>query len=160
MPLALIVQVDFVDAKNKTSFTRVRVPNGFTIAQYTTFAQDLAQAVTNISGCRVTGASIGLNFTFTGLGAAAAAAADVASKAYFKARSAVAGFFAKFYIPTFDEDTLVLAGTDDIDTANAAVAAYITLVESGDGTVVPCDKYGNDLVDVTVAKEHFIEHSG
>lgn len=159
MALALIVQIDFVDAKNKTSFTRVRVPNGFTIAQYTTFAQSLAQAVTNISGCRVTGASIGLNFTFTGLAAAATEAADVATKAYFKVRSAVAGFFAKFYLPTFDE-ALVLAGTDEINQADTAVAAYITLVETGDGFVIPSDKYGGDLAEVTVAREHFMEHRG
>lgn len=160
MAFALIVQIDFVDAKNKESFTRVRVPNGFTIAQLTTFAQGLAQAVTNISGCRVTGASIGINFTLTGLGAAASAAADVASKAFLKVRSAVAGFFAKFQIPTFDEDGLVLAGTDDIDTADPAVAAFITLIETGDGTVAPCDKYGNDLVDTEIAREQFAEHNG
>ena len=51
------------------------LPTGLTIANYTAFVQDAAQALTDISGCIVTGASIGINFTFTGLGAAAAAAA-------------------------------------------------------------------------------------
>lgn len=160
MAFAFIAQIDMVDAKNKTSFTRIRIPTTFTIAQMTTFVQDAAQAVTNVSGCRVTGASIGLNFTLTGLGAAAAAAADVASKAFFKVRSAVAGFFAKMSIPTFDEDTLVVAGTDQIDTANAAVATYIALVETGNLTISPCDKYGNDLVDVEISREQFMRHSG
>ena len=160
MALAPIAQVDYVDGKNKSSFTRVRVPTGFTIAQYSTFVHDLAQAVTNISGCRVTGASINLSFALTGLGAAASAAADVASKAFFKVKSAVAGFFAKFAIPTFDEDNLVIAGTEEVDTANAAVAAFITLVETGDGTVIPCDKYGNDLTDVEISREQFMKHNG
>lgn len=160
MAFALIAQIDFKDAKNKSSFTRIRIPTGLTIAQYTSFVQDAAQALTDISGCIVTGASIGINFTFTGLGAAAAAAADVASKAFFKVRSAVAGFFAKMSIPTFDEDSLVVAGTDQIDTADTAVAAFITLVETGDGTVAPCDKYGNDLVDVEISREQFMEHNG
>jgi hypothetical protein len=160
MAFALIAQIDFKDAKNKSSFTRIRLPTGLTIAQYTSFVQDAAQAATDISGCIVTGASIGINFTFTGLGAAAAAAADVASKGFFKVRSAVAGFFAKMSIPTFDEDTLVVAGTDQIDTADTAVAAYITLVETGDGTVAPCDKYGNDLVDVEISVEQFMRHNG
>jgi len=160
MAFALIVQIDMKDAKNKASFTRIRVPTGLNIAQYTTFAQDAAQAVKDISGCIVTGASIGVNFTFTGLGAAASAAADVASKAFFKVRSAVAGFFAKMSIPTFDEDNLVVAGTDEIDTADTAVAAYITLVETGNGTIAPCDKYGNDLVDVEISRELFMEHRG
>lgn len=160
MAFAIIAQIDFKDAKNKSSFTRIRIPTGLTIAQYTSFVQDAAQALTDISGCIVTGASIGINFTFTGLGAAAAAAADVASKAFFKVRSSVAGFFAKFQIPTFDEDGLVVAGTDEIDTADTAVATFITLVETGDGTVAPCDKYGNDLVDVEISREHFIRHNG
>ena len=160
MAYAFIVQIDMVDAKNKSSFTRIRIPTTFTIPQMTTFAQDAAQAITDISGCRVTGASIGVNFTLTGLGAAAAAAADVASKAFFQVRSAVAGFFAKFAIPTFDEDNLVVAGTDEIDTANAAVATFVTLVESGNGTIAPCDKYGNDLTDVYVSREQFTKHNG
>jgi len=160
MALALIAQINLVDDKNKTSFTRVRVPTGFTIAQYTSFVQDLAQAVTNISGCRVTGASISLNFSMAGLAATASSVADVASKAFFKVRSAVAGFFAKFSIPTFDEDSLVLTGSDQIDTADTDVAAFIALVETGDGTVVPCDKYGNDLTDVTIARELFMRHNG
>jgi hypothetical protein len=160
MAFALIAQIDFKDAKNKSSFTRIRIPTGLTIAQYTSFVQDAAQALTDISGCIVTGASIGVNFTFTGLGAAAAAAADIASKAYFQVRSGVAGFFAKMSIPTFDEDNLVVDGTDEIDTADTAVATLITLIETGDGTVSPVDKYGNDLVDVEVARELFMEHAG
>jgi len=160
MALALTAQVNFVDAKNKSSFTRVRVPNGFTIAQYTAFVQDLAQAVANMSGCRVTGGSISLNFTLTGLAATASAVADVASKAFVKVRSAVAGFFAKMSIPTFDEDSLVLAGSDEIDTADTAVAAFITLIETGDGTVVPSDKYGNDLTTTSITREQFMQHNG
>jgi len=160
MALALIAQINLVDDKNKTSFTRVRVPTGFTIAQYTSFVQDLAQAVTNISGCRVTGASISLNFSMAGLTAAASAVADVASKAFLKVRSAVAGFFAKMSIPTFDEDSLVLTGSDQIDTADVDVAALIALIETGDGTVVPCDKYGNDLTETTIARELFMRHNG
>lgn len=160
MAFAVIVQIDFKDAKGKSSFTRIKVPTGFTPAQYTTFVQDAAQAIKDISGCIITGASFGVSFTLTGLGAAAAAAADVASKAFFKVRSSVAGFFAKMSIPTFDEDNLVVVGTDQIDTADTAVAAFITLVETGNGTILPCDKYGNDLVDVTISREQFMRHNG
>lgn len=160
MAYALIVQVDFIDAKSKTSFTRVRLPTGFTLAQYTTMAQDIGQALKDISGCAVTGISIGVNFTLTGLGAAAAAAADIASKAFFKVRSSVAGFFAKMSIPTFDEDSLVVAGSDQIDIADAAVSTFVTLVETGNGTIAPVDKYGNDLVDTEISREQFMEHNG
>ena len=160
MAFAVIIQVDFVDAKNKTSFTRIRVPTGFTIAQYTTFAEDVCQAISDISGCVITGASIGLNLTMTGLATTVTAGADIAVKAFFKFRSAVAGFFAKMALPTFDEETLVLAGTDQIDTADTAVAAYIALVETGDGTILPCDKYGNDLTALDISRELFMGHNG
>lgn len=162
MALAFTAQIDFVDAKNKASFTRIRIPTGLTIAQYTSFIQDAAQAITDISGCIVTGASLNVALDLAGasLGSAAAAAANIATKAFFKVRSAVSGFFAKMSLPTFDEDNLVVAGSDAIDTADTAVAAYITLVETGDGTVVPCDKYGNDLTDVDIARELFMKHNG
>lgn len=159
MAFAFIVQIDFKDAKNKSSFTRIRIPTGFTIAQMTSFAQDAAQAVTDISGCIVTGASIGANFTLTGLGGAAAALADVASKAFFKFTSAVSGFFAKMTVPTIDE-ALVVPGTDQIDTADTAVAAFLTMIETGNGTIAACDKYGNDLTDTEIAREQFMEHKG
>lgn len=160
MALAFIVQIDMIDAKAKTSFTRIRIPTSFSIAAMTTFAQDAAQAIVDITGCRVTGASIGINFVLTGLGAAAAAGADIARKAFFKAKSTVAGFFAKMSIPTFDEDNLVVAGTDQIDTADTAVAAFITLLQTGNGTVAPTDKYGNSLTDVDISRELFMKHNG
>jgi len=162
MAFAFIAQIDFVDAKNKSSFTRIRIPSGLTYAQYVAFIQDAAQAATDISGCLVTGASLNLaiDLTAASLGGVAAAAADIASKAFFKVKSAVAGFFAKFQIPTFDEDNLVIAGSDEIDTADTAVATFITLLETGDGTVVPCDKYGNALTDTEIAREQFMKHNG
>lgn len=162
MALAFTAQIDFVDAKNKASFTRIRIPTALTIAQYTSFIQDAAQALTDISGCLVTGASLNVALDLAGasLGAAAAAAANIATKGFFKIKSAVSGFFAKLQIPTFDEDNLVIAGSDQIDLADTAVATFVTLLEDGDGTVVPCDKYGNALTDVDIARELFMKHNG
>ena len=162
MALALIAQVDYVDGKNKSSFTRVRVPTGFTIAQYTSFVLDLAQAVKNISGCLITGASINLSFSLEGLGlnTIASSAANVAAKMFLKIKSAVAGFFAKMSIPTFLGDTLVVAGTDEIDLADTDVATLVTLLEDGNGTVIPCDKYGNALSTTDIARELFAKHNG
>ena len=160
MALALIAQIDYIDGKNKSSFTRVRVPTGFTIAQYTSFVQDLAQAVCDITGCLITGASINLSFSLTGLNTIASSAANVAAKMFLKIRSAVAGFFAKMSIPTFLGDTLVVAGTDQIDTADTDVSALITILEDGNGTVIPCDKYGNALAVTDIARELFTKHNG
>lgn len=160
MALALIAQIDYVDGKNKASFTRVRVPTGFTVAQYTTFVQDLAQAVCDITGCLITGASINLSFSLTGLNTIASAASNVAAKMFLTVKSAVAGFFSKFSIPTFLGDTMVTAGTDQVNLADTDVAALVTLLEDGDGTVVPCDKYGNALTTTDIARELFTKHNG
>jgi len=160
MALAFVIQVDFIDSRKKTSFTRIRVPTSFSIAALTTFAQDAGQSIVDITGCKVTAISVGLSFALTGLGAAAAAGADIASKAFIKVKSAVAGLFAKMSIPTIDEDAITITGTDEIDLANAGVATLVTLLQTGNGTVAPTDKYGNDLVSVDISVSQFMEHKG
>jgi hypothetical protein len=162
MAFAVTIQIDFKDAKNKSSNTRIRVPTGFSIAQYTEFAQDVVQLVANISTARIVGASVNfaLDLSTAVLTNTVSALADVATKAFIKVNSAVAGFFGKFEIPTFDEDNLVVVGTDQIDTADTNVAAFITGLEEGydlttGGVMAPVDKYGNDLTTTTIARELF-----
>jgi hypothetical protein len=161
MALAVTIQLDFKDAKNKTSFTRVHVPTGFTIAQYITFAQDLAEAAKAITTGRITGVSVNFGLSLAGatLTNVQNVLADVSSKALFQFTSAIAGLRAKFFIPTFDEDNLVTIGTDDIDVADVGVAAFITAIEDGyaltGGQMTPRDKRGNDLVTNNISRELF-----
>lgn len=164
MALAVSLRFSFVDAKGKTSFTKVNVPNGFAISDYIEFGQGIAQLMTNISEGQITGASatFGLDISGAGLKAVASGLADAGQKAFFIFRSAVAGFTKRMFVPTLSE-LKVSAGSDDIDQADVDVAAFITAMEDGivvtGGTISPTDSRAQDLVAVSSAKENFLNRS-
>lgn len=160
MVLAVTVRFDFIDDKGKTSFTKIRVPTGFSIAQYGEFGLAMGQFIANISTCRMTGASLSFNVDLAGLGlkAVATAVADTAQKGYFSFLSAATGFFKRIRIPTFNE-ALVNQGSDGIDTVDPAVMAFTSAMTSGivvtGGTVEPVTERGHDLVSLNDAREVF-----
>jgi hypothetical protein len=160
MALAVSIRFDFVDDKGKTSFTKVYVPNGFTIAQYVEFAQGFAQLLANASQAVVTRASVVFSMSLAGatIKATANFVSDIAQKAFFQFRTAVGGFFARMKIPAVKE-TLVNVGSDSIDVDDLNVAAFITAMENGivssGVTIQPVDDRGNDIVDTTIAREVF-----
>lgn len=160
MALAVTVNYTFTDAKGKSSICKIRVPTGFSLNQYSEFAVAMAQLVANLSDGAITDISVGVPVNLSGatIRGAALNFADVAKKALFTARSAIAGLFAKFNIPTFDE-TNVTSGSDEINAADADIAAYVAVLESGittgGETVQPIDVRGNDLVDVIGMREIF-----
>lgn len=65
-------------------------------------------------------------------------------------------------IPGIDS-TLSVAGSDDLDQTDPAVAALMTALEDGiavtGGTIIPCDVAENDLVEVVTARER-VRNSG
>lgn len=160
MALAVTLRVDFQDQKGKKSFTNIRIPNGFTIAQYTEFAQAATQLLSNISVATITGASIsvGLDLSGSTIKAVAAAVADVAHKGFFQFGSVAAGFFSRLRLPAFDE-TLIPVGTDAIDQADPDVAAFIASMTNGiaitSGTLQPTTDREDDLNSVQFARELF-----
>lgn len=158
MALAVSVRFDMIDAKSKTSFTKVRVPTGFTISQYIEFAQAMAQLITDMSNCTVTRAGITFGIDISGLGlkVAAAVLADVYEKARFQFNTAVAGFKAFFRLPGYDE-TKSVTGSDAVDQADPDVAALIAAYEDGivvtGDTISPTDSRGNDITAIQFARE-------
>jgi len=158
MPLAVSLRFDFVDVKNKKSFTKIRVPNGFTLSQYVEAAQAFAQILTNLSNGSVTNASVtfGLDLAGLGLSTVASGLADVYQKARFQFSTVASGFRAFFRIPTFSE-TKVVYGSDAIDDSDIDVAAFITAMENGvvvtGGTISPCDMRENDIAALQFARE-------
>lgn len=157
MALAITVRFDFVDATGKKSFTEIPVPNGFSIAGYLEFATEMAQLITNISGCQVTSASlnVALDFSAATIKSVANTLADVAEKAHYIFSSAVAGFKRLFKIPTrLEVDETV--GSDDMNQADIGQAFFIALLETGasvtGGVVGFTDAYHNDLVSVQSAR--------
>lgn len=161
MALAVAIRIDFIDDKGDTSFTKIRVPVGNTIAQYQEFAVAFCQFVANASACQITGASVTFGIDLSGLGlkAAAASVADVFQKGYFAFTSAASGFFKRFRIPTFSE-TKVSAGSDNINTVDADVAAFIAantngIAVTGPLTIQPMTERGHDLTALSEAREVF-----
>lgn len=160
MAVAVAVRFDFVDSKGKTSFTKIRIPNGFSIADYQEFAQAAAQVISNISVVRITRTSLcfSLDLSTATLRAVAASGADIAQKAYFSFNTATSGFRKRLRIPTLDE-TKVPVGSDAIDLTDVDVAALVDAMNNGivvtGGTIAPCDSRTNDLTAVGEAREVF-----
>lgn len=160
MALAATINVTIADAKGKSSITKIRVPNGFTITQYAEAGVALAQLIANLSEGVITEVSVSLPVSLSGatIRAAAMSIADVAKKALFMARSSITGLFGKFFIPTYNEINTV-SGSDQLNDADADVAALVAIIENGINVsgvfIQPCDLRGNDLVDVSEAREIF-----
>jgi len=160
MALAVTCRLSFVDGKGKPSFTKIRIPTGFSISQMLEFAVAVAQLATTISVGSITRASIcvGIDLSSATIKASPMANSDIAEKGLFGWATAVSGFRTKSWLPAFSEAMLVNA-SDAVDQVDADVAAYITAMENGivvtGGTVQPTDRRENDVVGVEYAIEKF-----
>lgn len=162
MPLATSITFNIRDQKNKSSRSVVRVPSTVSIANGSQFAQDFGQLLANANTGVITGAELtfSLDLSSGGLNAIVSTFASVTEKALFSFRSAVGGLFKRMLVPTLDETTAVIAGTDQIDETDVEIAAFIAANEdgvtiTGPTVVQPQDRYGNDLVSTSVAREIF-----
>lgn len=160
MVLAVAVRFDLQDDKGKTSFTKIRVPNGFSISQFTEFVQGAAQLMANISTARITRAGFVVSLDLSGatIKGVASGLSDIAQKAMFGFSTVVGGFRTKLKLPCFSESK-INAGTDTVDQSDADVAALITAMENGiavtGGTVEPTDMRENDVNGTDYARELF-----
>lgn len=160
MAIAITVRFDFIDAKGATSFTKVRVPTGFTIAQYTEFVQAAGQLFANITTGRITRASFcfGIDLSGATIKGVPSGLSDVAQKAIVGFSTSVSGARTKLKIPAISE-VLVVAGSDALDQADPAVAAFLAAMENGivvtGGTVAPSDGREQDIVSTDYAREYF-----
>jgi len=160
MVLAVSIRYGFIDEKGKPSFAKIKVPNGFSIAQYTEFAQASAQILANVSTGQVTSASISVGLDLSGatIKATALAGADIFQKALIQFNTVVAGFRARLKIPAIWEN-LFVAGSDQLDQTAGAVQSFVSAYEDGivvtGGTIQPCDDRENDVSALTIAKQNF-----
>jgi hypothetical protein len=160
MALAVSVRFQFEDDKGKTSFTVINVPTGFSIAQFTEFAQGAAQLITNISQATVTRVSVTFKVSLAGLGLRGipSTIGSVAKKIFLRFQTGVTGFFAQTLIPSPDENNVV-AGSDGFNQAAAGVAALISMYEDGiavtGGTMQFTNNREMDVSTVIDAREIF-----
>lgn len=151
------VNFAFIDDKGDTSTTKVKIPTGLTIPGIVAFAQSAAQLFADFSTCRVTKvtACIGIDLSGLGLLASPTAQSDVSEKGLFNMRTA-SNTYARMFVPTISE-SLVVANSDALDPADADVIAFTTALEDGilttGGTIVPVDTRGNEITEVTEARE-------
>ena len=158
MALAVSIRFDFIDDKGKTSFTKVRVPTGYTIANYVEFAQGAAQVFADLSNAQITNVSLtfGLDLSGQGLKTVASVVSDIYQKIRFQFATALQGFRAKFSVPASSELKIV-AGSDAVDEVDADVAAFVTAIEDGlvvtGGTVTFTDNRDNDITALQFGRE-------
>ena len=160
MALAVAISVTVTDKDGKRATTKVRVPTGFSISQYSEFAVSFGTVISNLTEAQVTslGAGIGLDLSSAVLRTVANLASDVLYKAQFIVNSAVAGFKKLLRIPSLDEQN-VTVGSDNVNLSDPEVATLVSVFEDGvataGGTIQPTDARGHDLTAVTQGREFF-----
>lgn len=160
MALAVSIRFDFQDSKGKTSFTKIRVPNGFSLSDYIEFAESAAQILANVASARLTRASvcIGMDLSTATIKAGNSPYGDVGEKAFFSFRTTENGFWKRLKLPAFEE-SYIPPNSRDIDTAAADVLAFIDAMENGlvvtGGTIAPTDARENDIVECVYAYQMF-----
>lgn len=147
------------DAKGVKSTTRMNFPTSTDIAVLKEFARSTGTLIDAIIRGRIVDVSVGIgveNLPGTWK-AAALPTADVEEGARFSWRTAL-GSLPSFRLPTFDED-LMLAGTREVDLADADVDAFVDRITAGltQGliNVSPSDDRGEDITVLDYARESF-----
>lgn len=154
------VNFTFRDSKNKESHTRIRIPSTFTFAQYQAFGAAAAAVVADMTTCEITevSVSVGLDLSGASLKTVATQFADWFNKAFIQANNAISGLFAKFNIPTYDDNNNA-PNSKNLDLTDPEVAALVTLIEDGitvgAGLVYPVTVRGEAVTSVTTAQEVF-----
>jgi hypothetical protein len=164
MALAVSMTFTFKDNKGKTAPCKIHVPSTFSVAQYIEFAQAAAQILANLSSAKLVNVSIsvGVDLSAATIRSVASTTADIFQKAVVSVRSIVSGLFARFNIPTI-QDSIVIEGTDQLDTSDADVAALVIALEDGISVgspaviVTPRDLRGNVLDTVSSTREIFLD---
>jgi len=148
-----------IDASGERGTTSINVPTGFQLSDYGEFAVAMGTFLDALLGGRVESADICFAVDISGLTSnTALSTSDVEEYGAFKFDT-VDGFPVNVNIPCIDE-LVVGSGSDDLDQANADVAAFISAMEngiavSGAATITPCDIAESDINTVVTARERF-----
>lgn len=148
------------DNKGKTSTTEVKIPTGITLSNMIEFAQDLVVLFDAITTGQIINVGIGISVDISGLGLTAApgSTSDVEEKGQLQFQTA--GFYyTTVNVPCWS-DINVVSGSDEVDTGDADVAAFIAAMTAGltlgDASVVqPCDSREDDITTLVYARERF-----
>lgn len=153
MPIAPKIRFQVKDNDGDPANTEIHVPSGFTVAQYGTFANDYANAVDDIVlGAVQTKATMTIPVDISALtGNTLDPASDVEQVAAFQFLD-TNGEPVDVNIPGLLLADVV-AGTDGLNTADTEIAAFITLMETGNGTIAPSSVSEADIVSTLYARK-------
>lgn len=160
MALAVSIRFDIIDQKGKTSFTKIRVPTGRTLADYIEFAQGVAQTILNNITGRITRVSVcfGIDLSTAGLSSTPSSVSKVARKGVFRWNTNATGFYGIMNIPSISESK-VTAGSDDLDQTDTDIDTFIDEIVAGiavtGGTMVFTNGRGHTVTGISTAKERF-----
>lgn len=158
MTIAFEIVYELTDDSGDKAETAIKLPTGFTLDQFTEFARAMALLVNNIVDGVVSGAGLrvavdvsGLTLNFVG---AASDVEDVGAFQYATGDNRPV----RLNVPGIDEQFVVI-GSDDLNTADADIAALNTAVLSGiavtAATISPSDQAEDDLETLVFARERF-----
>lgn len=151
--LAVNITFTFQDGKDKISTTSIKVPVGLSIPEYIDAAQRLATMLVSNTLALLTSVEVCLGLNVTLPPTQPATNSDVQERGQFVFVAANGTNFV-MYLPAFNE-TKVIAGSDLLDTLDAEVAAMVTLMEDGDGTIAPVNVRDQDVQSLDYAREMF-----
>ena len=153
MPISPKIRFAVADNDNDKANTEIHVPSGFTVAQYGTFANDYANALDDIViGAVQPKATMTIPVDISGLtGNTVDPTSDVEQIAAFQFIDAN-GEPVDVNVPGLLQADVV-AGTDGLNTADTQIAAFITLMENGNGTIAPSSVSESDIVDTLYARK-------
>ncbi len=145
------------DDGDVASFKRY-IPDTLTLAQVTEYARSYMPLLDLVIAGLIRACSVTIPVDISALTSnIIEASADVEEVGSFKFSTA-AGTDVLVNIPGLDE-SVVAAGSDELDQANANVAAFITMMTAGvavtGGTIAPCDIAESDVTAVVYARESF-----
>lgn len=164
MAAALEILFSIRDGKGKASTTSIKIPSTTAISDAILFAKEMAKLMDPLIRGNITRIGIALTVDLPGtLAVSSQDDADVEEGVRFQFRTN-GGYYTGLRLPTIDEANIVV-GSDAVDEADAAVAAFINAMVSGIDltavgspgvTVGPCDARDDGIVAFEFGREQFL----
>jgi len=152
----------YLDQAGKRATSTMYFTTGLTLAQITEGLSAMALLIDGVVGALITGINALIPVDISGLTSnTTGVTSDVEEVGEFIGVTA-AGRKTLFNVPGI-KDNLSVAGSDDLDLTDTDIAAFITALEdgiaTGGGTIIPTDVGGDDLTEITTARER-VRNSG
>jgi hypothetical protein len=148
---AYSVQISWRDGRGKTAVQRIHVPSDSTIAEIEAWFDAAIVELDPITDAVCDAASVSIDLSLPGeLTTTPGADSKVENGALFIFGCA-GGYFTRTRVPAI-KNTIMVDNSTSVDTSNEDVAAWLTLMITGDGTVLPCDAREADITSLVSAK--------